>query len=76
MILVSTSQKNITRSTSDKKIIEVVEVDVEEVRTVEVAVTIEVDVVAETIMNLKNPQLKIRKNLVLKLQTRISVNHF
>jgi hypothetical protein len=76
LILVSTSQKNITRSTSDKKIIEVVEVDVEEVRTVEVSVTIEVDVVAETIMNLKNLQLKIRKNLVLKLQTRISVNHF
>lgn len=76
MILVSTSQKSITRSTSDKKIIEVVVVDVEEVKTEEVAVTIEVDVVAETIMNLKNPQLKIRKNLVLKLQTRISVNHF
>ena len=76
MILVSTSQKSITRSTSDKKIIEVVAVDVEEVKTVEVAVTIEVAVVAETIMNLKNLQLKIRKNLVLKLQTRISVNHF
>ena len=76
MILVSTSQKSITRSTSDKKIIEVVVVDAEEVKTVEVAVTIEVDVVAETIMNLKNLQLKIRKILVLKLQTRISVNHF
>ena len=58
------------------KIIEVVVVDAEEVKTVEVAVTIEVDVVEETIMNLKNPQLKIRKILVLKLQTKISVNHF
>jgi len=76
LILVSTSQKSITRSTSDMKIIEVVVVDAEEVKTVEVAVTIEVDEVAETIMSLKNLQLKIRKNLILKLQTRISVNHF
>jgi len=58
------------------KIIEVVVVDAEEVKTVEVAVTIEVDEAVETIMSLKNLQLKIRKNLILKLQTRISVNHF
>lgn len=58
------------------KIIEVVVVDAEEVKTVEVAATIEVEEVAETIMNPKNLQLKIRKNLILKLQTRISVNHF
>lgn len=74
--MVSTSQKSITRSTSDMKIIEVVVVDAEEVKTVEVAVTIEVDEAVETIMSLKNLQLKIRKNLILKLQTRISVNHF